>query len=232
MKIGIMQPYYFPYIGYWQLLNAVDIYVIYDDVNYIKGGWINRNKILINGQPKYINLQLSKASPNRLINEINVLGDKVYNNKLLKTIQASYKKAPNYPNVITLIREIINQDEVSLAQYLVKSIKKINKYIGIKTPLILSSNLGKNDTLRGQAKIIEICKQLNAKVYINAIGGQGLYSELDFKEKGIQIKFLKTKEIRYLQFNNDFVPNLSIIDVMMFNSAETINQMLREYVLL
>ena len=91
MKVGIMQPYFFPYIGYWQLINAVDKFVIYDDVNFIKGGWINRNKILVNGQARYINLQMHKASQNKLINEIEVLGNKVYNKKLLKNIESSYK---------------------------------------------------------------------------------------------------------------------------------------------
>ena len=94
MKIGIMQPYFLPYIGYWQLLNAVDKYVIYDDVNYIKGGWINRNRILINKEPKYFNVKLNGASPNKLINEVEVSNDNIWQKKLLKTIEENYKKAP------------------------------------------------------------------------------------------------------------------------------------------
>ena len=96
MKLGIMQPYFFPYIGYWQLMHAVDSYVIYDDVNYIKGGWINRNRILVNGEVKYFNLQLSGASPNKKINEICVTGNTLVNNKNLRILEAAYKKAPYF----------------------------------------------------------------------------------------------------------------------------------------
>ena len=99
MKIGIMQPYFFPYIGYWQLLNAVDKYVIYEDVNYIKGGWINRNRILINGEAKYFNVQLKDASPNKKINEIHVSNDAITKRKMLNTLEMNYKKAPYFNEV-------------------------------------------------------------------------------------------------------------------------------------
>ena len=232
MKIAIMQPYFFPYIGYWQLINAVDRYVIYDDVNFIKKGWINRNNILINGQPKLINLQISKASQNKLINEIELLGNEKYNVKLLKTIKASYKKAPYYEEVFPLIKNIIEQDEKNLAKFLAESIVEISKYLGIKTKFVMSSDIEKNNSLRGQDKIIEICKILGADEYINAIGGQKLYSYSDFVTKGIGLKFLQTGDIEYKQFKSEFVPNLSIIDVMMFNSVEEINNMLNDYELI
>jgi len=232
MKIGIMQPYFFPYIGYWQLINAVDIYVIYDDVNFMKKGWINRNNILINGQPKFINLQISKASQNKLINEIELLGNETYNAKLLKTIKASYKKAPYYEEVFPLIKNIIEQDEKNLAKFLAESIVEISKYLGIKTKFVMSSDIEKNNSLRGQDKIIEICKLLNADVYINSIGGRDLYLQKDFHSNGIELKFLKANEIKYKQFNNEFVPNLSIVDVMMFNATNGVNHFLEEHELI
>jgi len=232
MKVGIMQPYFFPYIGYWQLINAVDAYVIYDDVNFIKGGWINRNNILVNGQVNFINLQTYKASPNKIINQIELLVNEMYNNKLLRKIEASYKKAPYYEEVIQLIENIIKQDEKNLAKYLANSIMKINKYLGIKTQIIMSSEIKKKYNLKGQDKVIDICKSLNATEYINAIGGIELYSKQDFITNGIQLKFLKSKEIKYKQYEDEFIPNLSIIDVMMFNSIEEINKMLNAYELL
>lgn len=232
MKIGIMQPYFFPYIGYWQLINAVDIYVIYDDVNFMKKGWINRNNILINGQPKLINLQMSKASQNKLINEIELLGNETYNAKLLKTIKASYKKAPYYEEVFPLIKNIIEQDEKNLAKFLTESMVEISKYLGIKTKFVMSSDIEKNNSLRGQDKIIETCKLLNADVYINSIGGRDLYLQKDFHSNGIKLKFLKANKIKYKQFNNEFIPNLSIVDVLMFNATNGINHFLEEYELI
>lgn len=231
MKVGIMQPYFLPYIGYWQLLNAVDKYVIYDDVNFIKGGWIYRNKILMNKEAKMINVQMKGASPNKFINQVEVANNQLYNKKLLKTIDNCYKKAPYYYNVFPIIESIINQNENNLARYLEYSIRKICDYLFIHTELIISSKIDKNNRLKGQDKVIEICKLLGANQYFNAIGGQELYSYNDFEEQGIKLKFLKSGEVEYQQFNNDFIPNLSIIDLMMFNSVEDIKKILDMYVL-
>lgn len=232
MKLGIMQPYFFPYIGYWQLINAVDKYVMYDDVNFIKGGWINRNRILINGEAKMINVQMHGASSNKLINEVGLLENKVYDKKLLKTIESCYKKAPYFEKVFPIIKDIITQNKKKLAKYLENSIKKICKYLDINTQLIVSSSLNKNNDLKGQDKVIEICKILKADEYYNAIGGQELYCYDDFVAKNIKLSFLKTGMVEYNQFNNEFVSNLSIIDVMMFNSVEDIKEMLGHYELL
>ena len=229
MKIGIMQPYFFPYIGYWQLINAVDKYVIYDDVNYIKGGWINRNRILINDKPGFINLKMDGASPNKLINEIQVSSDNRWKSKLLKTIELSYKKAPFFEKVYPIVEEIINFDEVNLALYLENSIKKIAEHLDIKTEFIISSSINKDNSLKGQDKVIEICKSLGAKEYYNAIGGVELYSAENFNYYGIELRFLRTEYIEYKQFKNDFSPYLSIIDVMMFNSKEEIMNILDMY---
>lgn len=228
-----MQPYFLPYIGYWQLINAVDKFVIYDDVNFIKRGWINRNNILVNGQSKLFNVRLNKVSQNKLINEIEVSHDLNYNEDLLKTIGASYSKAPFIEKVFPIVESVINQTEKNLAKYLEFSIKEVCRYLSIDTEIINSSEIPKRSGLKGQAKIIEICNLLSSEQYINPIGGQSLYSNLDFELHGIELKFLKTNDIRYPQFvKNKFVPNLSILDVMMFNSLEQINLMLDDFELI
>lgn len=232
MKLGIMQPYFFPYIGYWQLIHEVDIYVIYDDVNFINRGWINRNNILINNNAKLINLQLQKVSQNKLINEIEIFDKDSHNKKLLKTIESAYKKAPYFDYAFPLIETIIKQSENNLGKFLTYSIKEICNYLGIETKLILSSQINKNTNLRGQNKIIDICKILGANEYINAIGGKSLYSIDEFSLNGIQLKFLRTEDIMYQQFTNEFVPSLSVIDIMMFNSQEKINQIINNYKLI
>lgn len=232
MKIGIMQPYFIPYIGYWQLMNAVDRYVIYDDVNYIKGGWINRNRILVEGQPKYFNLQLIGASSNKKINEVGINRDYRIIGKELRIIEGAYKKAPFYDMMRPFIEKILQCESNNLSKYLKNSFDIICDYIGIRTELIFSSELDKDCDLKGQEKILSICKLLGATEYYNAIGGQQIYSYSDFWNHHIILKFLKTNEIEYRQFNNIFQKNLSIVDVLMFNSKERVSQMLQDFSLI
>ncbi|WP_277640152.1 WbqC family protein [Wolinella succinogenes] len=226
MTIAIMQPYLFPYIGYWQLINAVDTFVIYDDVNYINKGYINRNSILINGKSQQITLELIGASQNKLINEIEVGNN---SQKLLKTIEMSYKKAPFFEIVFPIISDILNQKEKNLAKFIGYSLEKISTYLEIDTKFIYSSDIKKDNTLKAQNKILDICKRLNASTYINAIGGQKLYCKAQFQEQNIELYFLKTDIMEYKQFKNDFIPYLSIVDVLMFNRIDEAKIMLSQF---
>ena len=221
-----MQPYFFPYIGYWQLISAVDIFVIYDDVNYIKQGFINRNNILINGTKAYFTLHLKGASSNKLINEIQ-LGDNKY--KLLKTVELNYKKSPYFLDVFPLIENIFCFKSEWLIEFLSNSLKTVSKYLCLNTKFIDSSEIEKDDSLKGQGKIISICKVLGATQYINSNGGQNLYNRNEFSNNGIELYFIKSKQIVYPQFKNQFVPKLSIIDVLMFNSSKEIQAMIDKF---
>jgi hypothetical protein len=232
LKVAIMQPYIFPYIGYFQLINAVDLFVVYDDVTFIKSGWINRNNILINGKSHIISIPLADASSNKLINEIRLYNRGKGKSKFLKTIELAYKKAPSFALTFPVLEEIILNNENNLAQYLMFSLQKISEYLMIDTTFKISSKIEKNKDLKGQDKIIEICKKLDAGNYINAIGGLNLYEKLRFIENNISLNFLKPNQISYTQFGNDFIPSLSIIDVMMFNSLEVIQGKLSQYELL
>lgn len=229
MKLGIMQPYFLPYLGYWQLINAVDKYVIYDDVQFIKGGWINRNNILINGQKRPFNILLSGASPNKLINEIAVQDTQT---KLIRTIELNYRKAPMFQQVFPLFLQIMEYSDKNLAKFIGNSIVEISKYLSIETEFIYSSTLDKDNTLRAQDKVLDICKLLNANDYLNAIGGADLYSKESFLNSGTQLSFLESECVQYKQFTNEFVPHLSILDVLMFNDISKINDFLNEYKLM
>lgn len=223
-----MQPYFIPYIGYWQLINAVDKYVVYDDVNFIKQGWVNRNRILINGEPSFFNIPMLGMSPNKLINQIKVNQDKTLLGKNIRKIQGAYRKAPFYLDIYPLIGNILNCKKENLAEYITESIYIICDYLDIKTELIISSSIKKENNLKGQDKIFEICDILNATEYYNAIGGRDLYSSEKFKERNINLKFLQTGQIQYHQFGNEFQPDLSILDVLMFNSRQTVKGFLKE----
>jgi hypothetical protein len=221
-----MQPYLFPYLGYWQLINVADVFVIYDDVNFIKQGFINRNYLLGKNKPQVFTLELLGASSNRLINEIEVGRNR---KKLIKTICQNYIKAPYFREVMPLLEEILTNEEKNLAFYVGHSIQRIAEFLNLEVKFLYSSEIKKNCELRAQDKVIDICKNLNASVYINAIGGQKLYSKDEFKKNNIVLNFIKTDLSQYKQFGNDFVPNLSIIDVMMFNDVHTINSYLESY---
>ena len=226
MKLGIMQPYFMPYIGYFQLIKSVDKYVIYDDVNFIKSGWINRNRILLNGEIFMIHLPMQGAGSFKKINEINIGKNK---EKVLSIIEQAYRKAPCYSQVIPLISDIIRYDNENLALFLSNSIIKIARYLHIETEILLSSEIKKDNDLKAQDKVKAICGILGATEYNNAIGGQELYDKSDFSAHKIDLKFLKTEMVPYPQFKNEFIPSLSIIDVLMFNSVDKINLMLDKF---
>ena len=232
MKTAIMQPYIFPYIGYFQLIDSVDTFVVYDDVNYIKKGWVNRNNILVNGESHLFSISLKDVSQNKLINEINVDSDLKWKNDLLKTIALSYKKAPFFSQVFPLIEAIILYEENNLAKFLTHSLRKICSYLAIETNIVVSSEIEKNNDLKAQDKIIEICEKLNTTQYTNAIGGIELYEKQVFTNHNIALQFIKSNPIKYTQFKNEFIPWLSIVDVMMFNPPAAIKAMLANYELL
>jgi hypothetical protein len=226
MKIGIMQPYFMPYIGYFQLIKAVDKYVVYDDVNYIKGGWVSRNNILINGERKMFTITLSGASPNKFFNEIEISDNF---KKLVKTLQLNYSKAPNFVHTMDLLERIISYPNKQLALFIANSIREVLSYLSIDTEILISSDLCKNNSLKGQDKVINICNILGADTYYNAIGGQKLYSKEAFEQHGIRLNFIETQAKSYPQNAPNFIPNLSLIDVLMNNSNEEINMLLDSY---
>lgn len=228
MKLAIMQPYLFPYLGYFQLIKTVDTFVVYDDVNFIKGGWINRNFILSQGKKQLFTLPLLGASSNKLISEIKV-GDR--RSKLLKTLHQAYSKAPHYKVVYPLIEDIILQEEDDLAMFLNYGLKKICEYLDLKPDWKMSSSLKKDNRYSGQEKVLAICKELGASQYINVPGGKDLYDYDKFTEQGLKLSFIQPDLVSYHQMDNDFVANLSIVDVIMFNDKEQCEKLLMEYAL-
>jgi hypothetical protein len=226
MRIGIMQPYLFPYLGYFQLIGAVDRFVIYDDVNFIKGGWINRNFILGRQGPQRFTLQLSGASPNKLINEVEI-GGNAY--KLVMTISQAYRKAPQFDEVFPMVEECLLLGEKNLARFLEHALRNVCSYLGLQTEILVSSQLPKNTALRGPDKVIAICRLLGGSTYINAIGGQMLYDKRRFRDEGLELHFLQMGKIRYPQYRGEFVPNLSIVDLMMFNPRPKLLSFLGEF---
>lgn len=229
MKIGIMQPYIFPYIGYFQLINAVDKFVIYDDVNFINKGWINRNRILNNGKESLFTIPLKEASQNKLINEIEVNWDDSWKSKFFKTLEQCYKKAPFYQAILPIIEQTLSLDDEVISKITESNLRLICEYLDINTEIVSSSVIYQNTGLKAQERILDICLQEKSTQYINPIGGLELYDKGYFEAKNIKLNFIKSSAVEYPQFKNEFVPWLSMIDVLMFNSKEKIKDFLNNY---
>ena len=233
MRIAIMQPYFFPYIGYFQLMNAVDEFVVYDNIQYTKRGWINRNRILVNGQDNFISLTIKKDS-----DYLNVVDRTLSESwqqdrkKMVNRIVESYRKAPYFNEVIGLLEKCILFEETNLFDFIFHSLFEVKNFLGIPTKLVVSSEVNIDHNLKSAQKVKAICKALNASVYINPIGGLDLYNQNDFQMSELKLQFLKSNPLQYKQFSHEFVPWLSIIDVLMFNSREEVHSnLIKEYTL-
>lgn len=228
MLVASNQPYLFPYIGYWQLMNLADTFVISDSMQYIKKGYINRNYILLNGERHRFTIEVIGVHGTSLINEVNV-GKNA--RKIISTIKHAYKNAPHFNDVFPMIEALLQNKETNIARYLGNSMQEIAKYLSMNTEFLYLSELQGETTLKSQDRTIDICKRVNADKYVNAIGGQSLYDKESFKREDIELEFLEVIDVEYKQFYNKFVPHLSIIDVLMFNSKEEVNKLLKLFVL-
>lgn len=220
-----MQPYFLPYIGYFQLIAAVDIFVIYDNIKFTKKGWINRNRMLRNGEDVVFSLPLRSDSDSRYIVE-RQLAAEFNREKLLSQIAGAYRCAPYFSQTFPLIKRIVSNGDSNLFNYIHSSVINICRHLGITTDIRISSDIGINHELKNQEKVISLCQAVGADIYINAIGGIDLYSKDEFKARGVELKFMKSKPFEYAQFGNKFVPWLSIVDVMMFVGLDDIRECL------
>jgi len=226
-----MQPYLFPHIGYFQLIQAVDKFVFYDDVNYIKQGWINRNRILGNDEDLVFTVPLKKASSFTFIKDtyINQELYKAWRLKFMSTIFFQYKKAPFFNQVMPLVENVFNSNCVTISELAKLSCMDVYNYLGMTTSIQISSTIYENSDLKRADRVIDICKREDATQYVNVSGGVELYSKVEFNDCKLNLFFIKTSPITYQQFKSPFLAGLSIIDVLMFNDIDTINQMLSQY---
>lgn len=212
LKISIMQPYLFPYLGYFQLINYSDAFVIFDDVNYIKKGFINRNNYLIGGSKKLVTVPVLKASQNKKINEL------FFSNEVegfLKNISFNYKGCKYYDDIYPLVEKALSVNDKSITNVCRLSIELILNYLGIDKKIILSSSIDYDRDGDAVSKVLSICDALNSSDYINPVGGIGLYDKDVFAKENIRLSFLKTKFKSYEQGLIEFVPALSIVDILM-----------------
>lgn len=188
-----MQPYFLPYLGYFRLLANSDKFIILDDVNYIKKGWINRNNFYLNEKSHRWTLPLTKISQNKKINELTIFEPEINLLKLKKLItNIYYNKNKNQKKEFDLIDKIFeNPEDCNISNFIEKSIIYLLKYYEISLEIHKSSNINIHDKyLKGQDRIISLCKYFNASVYLNLPGGIDLYSKEKFNRNNIALIFI------------------------------------------
>jgi hypothetical protein len=229
-KVALMQPYLLPYIGYFQLISAVDTFVIYDDVQWMKGGWINRNRILVGGRPEWFTLSVKKGSLGTNINE-REFSEKFDAEKqhVLEKMRAVYKGAPYFQQTMDLVERCFAGGGSSALVFISHVLRTCCEYLDLDTEIILSSDIDKTDGLRGQDRVIDISQKLGATEYVNAIGGRSLYAVEAFSDRGLVLSFVESQPTVYQQFGADFVADLSIVDVLMFNSLDDTKDLLGQF---
>lgn len=224
--LAIMQPYFLPYIGYFQLISAVDVFVVYDNIKYTKKGWINRNRLLQNGKDAVFSLPLKKDSDSLDVVQRELAGD-FDRNKLLNQFRGAYAKAPYFEQVFPLLERIVRYEERNLFRYIHYSITQVCACLGIKTDIRISSEIRVDHGLKAQDKVLALCHALHADRYINPIGGMEIYDRDIFRMNHVALEFIRSKPFDYVQRGSSFVPWLSIMDVMMFNAPEQVSQVIR-----
>lgn len=228
MKLAIMQPYFMPYVGYFQLIAAVDTFIVYDNIKYTKKGWINRNRMLQNGADVMFSLPLKKDSDTLDVVQRELAAD-FNRDKLLNQFRGAYRSAPYFEQTFPLVEQIVRYEDANLFGFIHHSIVRTCEHLDINTEIRISSEIAIDHDLTGQDKVLALCEAVGAATYVNAIGGMELYSKEVFRERGIELQFIKSKPFDYPQLGNEFVPWLSIVDVMMFNPVHEIQAQLTQF---
>jgi hypothetical protein len=225
MRLAIMQPYFLPYLGYFQLMSAVDKIALLDDANFINGGWINRNRIAVQGEPHWLTLPLAKASQNRLINEIEIVDDPLWKRKTIRMVELSYQSAPFAGQVLPLLSEMLREARGSLSTFLFYQLRCLADYIGISTQIERTSVRYPKGSLTGQRRILDICVREGASIYVNPPGGRSLYDAEMFASTGIELLFLDPNfSAVTLRHSGREGPCLSILDLLMFNPVAAVRE--------
>lgn len=229
MKLAVMQPYFLPYIGYFQLIDAVDEFVVYDNIKYTKKGWINRNRYCRNGTEALFSLPLAKGSDFLHVRD-RELSAGFSRAGLLAQFREAYRHAPYFDDVIPTLRSIVECPQDNLFDYIFNSLQQMCALLGIGTELRISSAIAIDHDLRSQEKVLAFCRELGADTYVNAIGGTELYDRATFTSARVNLHFMKSRLVEYEQSATPFIPWLSIIDVLMCNGPDKVRrEMLQEF---
>ena len=223
MRVAIMQPYFFPYIGYFQLIGAVDLFVVYDNIKYTKKGWINRNRMLQSGKDVMFSLPLRNDSDSLDVRD-RALATDFNRDKFLNQLRGAYSRAPRFAEVVPVVERAVRHPDANLFAYLHNALIRTCEHLGLTTPIRISSTVDIDHGLKNQDKVIALAQAVGATTYVNAIGGLDLYDRETFQAHGLGLQFIRSTPFEYRQFGDPFVPWLSIIDVLMFNPLAAVRE--------
>jgi hypothetical protein len=227
-KVVIMQPYFFPYLGYFHLLDSCDIFVFLDNVNYINRGWVNRNQFIFSGSPNMFTIPLNGASQNKLINEIEI-ADGRWTKLFLKSLEMSYKKTKCYSELIDSLKETLGDGTGKISDLNIRTTTWCANQLGMSKEFKVSSLDFSEVPGVGQDRIISICQKEGATGYNNAIGGVELYNKQAFSDFGIELSFVRSALNDYQQTCSEFFPGMSILDILMNNDDQERQNLLKQY---
>jgi len=228
MKVALMQPYFFPYLGYFQLIHSVDEFIIFDQAQHIRRSWITRNRILnAHKESIYINVPVCRAQRETIIKDIQINNDINWQEKIIQQL-LYYKDAPNFTNVMEFVKECLSIKCDNVGQLNTSLLRMTCNLLNIDTHItVLSEKFPSIDEAKEADEWgIKVSQALNASTYINAIGGKEFYDQQKYNEEGLDIQFINPILAPYKQFNHEFVPGLSIVDILMFNEISKIKEMI------
>lgn len=229
MIVALMQPYFFPYIGYFQLMSAVDCFVFYDDAQYMKGGWVNRNRILYDGAPGWWTHPIVREDYRLPIRQRRYARSPARTTALLAKLDGAYRTAPQFAPTVAMATEYLDNDLETVSAFNQAHLEGIARRLGIDCTFVPSSQLDYDRALGAQSRVIDLCRRLGASAYLNAMGGSALYDAGEFARRGLELGFVHPEVTTYPQLDRPHVPFLSIIDVLMFNSVEQASALLGRY---
>lgn len=231
LRLAIAQPYLFPYLGYFQLMRAVDRWVVYDDVQYIKSGWINRNQIRTSAGATMFTVPLAGASSSKRICDVEIEARSLlaWRDKFYKTLAQAYRLAPCYREVLAGLESLFETAPPTIAALDLAALRWVRDQLGLSTEIVPTSAAYGNAELRSQERVLDICRREGAQTYVNAMGGAALYDTATFAEHGITLRFHRMQVVPYPQQYAPFVSHLSVLDVLMNLGPEERTRVLAAY---
>lgn len=226
-RVVLMQPYFLPYLGYYQLLGAADLFISYDTAQFIKNGWIERNRYLLDGEPKWFGIALEKSSHTLPIHDKRISQGFHYP-QVLEKLKHAYRKAPYVQQVLPWLAQLLEQPASSIAELNLRVLRASCALIELDTPIIAASALAPGAGVSGQARVLELMAATGATHYLNPAAGAFLYEAEEFAKAGIELELLHAELSPYPQQGQDFVPGLSLLDALMFNPPELVGEWARQ----
>ena len=233
MKLGIMQPYFLPYLGYISLIKHTDMFILLDEVQFIRHGWIERNRILKPDKDwQYIQVPLQKHTQTAVIKDIKINNEIEWEKKIFAQIEHYKKKALYYRKVVDLLKNIFSKKHATIAELNQDALHAVCDYLSVKNDIRIYSEMGLtiDPVFESDEWALNISKAMNASEYRNPPGGVSIFHKEKYEKENIALVFHELNLEEYSQnTNHDFIPGLSILDVMMFNTPEKISQMLDNF---